>query len=93
MMRKAFGFFSILIIVASLLLSEIKNADKPLRGEWDFKPAKLWEIDSAGSDVFGIPANMQLSDVGYESWDARWMMLSLRCPVSHTPHPESIMRT
>ena len=65
MMRKAFWFAGVLLIVVPLLLSEVKNADKPLRGEWDFKPAKEWEIGSAGSDVFGIPANMQVSDEGY----------------------------
>jgi len=65
MTRKALLFFGILIIVVPLILSEVKNADKPLRGEWDFNPAKQWEIDSAGSDVFGIPANMQISDEGY----------------------------
>jgi hypothetical protein len=61
MTRKALWLTGILLIVVPLLLSEVKNADKPLRGEWDFKPAKEWEIDSAGSDVFGIPANMQVS--------------------------------
>lgn len=65
MMKKALWFLSVLLIVVPLLLSEIKNADKPLRGEWDFKPAKEWEIDSAGSDVFGIPANMQVSNEGH----------------------------
>jgi hypothetical protein len=65
MTRKALWFSGILFIVVSLLLSEIKNADKPLGGEWDFKPAKEWEIDSAGSDVFGIPTNMRVSDEGF----------------------------
>jgi hypothetical protein len=65
MMRKALWFTGILLFVVPLLLSEVKSADKPLRGEWDFKPAKEWEIDSAGSDVFGVPANMQVSDDGH----------------------------
>jgi hypothetical protein len=65
MMRKTFGFFGILLLVVPLLLSEVKNADKPLKGEWDFMPAQVWEIDSAGSDVFGIPSNMQVSDEEY----------------------------
>ncbi len=65
MMKKVLWFFGILFIWVTLLLSEVKNADKPLKGEWDFKPAKEWEIDSAGSDVFGIPANMQISDENY----------------------------
>ena len=65
MMRKASWFFCILLIIVPLILSEVRNEDNPLRGEWDFKPAKEWEIDSAGSDVFGIPSNMQVSDEGY----------------------------
>lgn len=65
MMKKALWFFGISLIVASLLLSEVKNADMPLRGEWDFKPVKEWEIETAGSDIFGIPANMQVSDEGF----------------------------
>ena len=64
-MRIAIWLTVMMRIVVSLLLSEVKNADKPLRGEWDFKPAKKWEIDSAGPDVFGIPANIQVSDEGY----------------------------
>ncbi len=65
MMRKALWFFCISFIIVPLILSEVKNEDKPLRGEWNFKPVKEWEIDAAGSDVFGIPANMQVSDEGY----------------------------
>jgi hypothetical protein len=63
--KKTSWFFGILLIVVFPLLSEVKNADKPLKGEWDFKPAKEWEIESAGADVFGVPANMQVSDEGY----------------------------
>ena len=64
-MRKALWLAVILLFFVSPIFSEVKNADKPLRGEWDFKPDKKWEIDSAGKDVFGIPANMQVSDEGY----------------------------
>jgi hypothetical protein len=64
-MRKGFWIYGISLIVVPLLLSEVKNTDKPQKGEWDFKPAKVLEIDTAGSDVFGIPANMQVSDEGY----------------------------
>ncbi len=65
MMKKAFWFFGIWLVGVCPLLSEVKNSDKPLRGEWEFNPALQWEIESAGSDVFGIPANMQVSDTGY----------------------------
>lgn len=64
LMRKTLWLAGMMLIVVSLILSEVKNADKPLRGRWDFKPDKEWEVDSAGSDVFGIPANMQVSDEG-----------------------------
>jgi hypothetical protein len=28
----------------------IKNEDKPLNGEWDFKPEEEWWVDSAGDN-------------------------------------------
>ncbi len=65
MRKKTSWFFGILLIVISPLLSEVKNADKPLKGEWDFKLTKEWEIESTGAGVFGVPANMQVSDEGY----------------------------
>jgi hypothetical protein len=65
MKKKAIWCFSLGLIGVSLLLSDVRNVDKPSRGEWDFEAEKEWEIDSAGSDVFGIPANMQVSDEGY----------------------------
>jgi hypothetical protein len=64
-MRKAFWVLGLFLIAVSLLLAEIKNADKPIKGKWDFNPAKVWEIDSVGADVFGVPANMQVSDEGH----------------------------
>ena len=65
MMKRKLWLFGILLMGVFPLLSEVKNADKPLKGKWDFKPAKVWEIKSAGTDVFGIPANMQVSDEDY----------------------------
>jgi hypothetical protein len=62
MRKKASWIFGMLLVAAPLLLSEVKNADKPRKGEWDFNPVKLWEIESAGADVFGVPASMQVSD-------------------------------
>jgi len=29
----------------------ILNNDKPIRGEWKFKPEKVWSIDSAGNEI------------------------------------------
>ena len=62
---RSLGFIGMLFLIVPFLLSEVKNSDKPLRGEWDFNPVKEWEIDSAGADVFGVPSHMQVSDDGY----------------------------
>lgn len=42
----------------------IKNVDKPLKGEWDFKLQKIWEINSAGDDVLVSPKPFVISDEG-----------------------------
>jgi hypothetical protein len=58
-------FFSLyLFLLAPLLLAEVKNADKPLRGEWDFNPVKEWEIFRVGDAVFGEPDRIRVSDGG-----------------------------
>jgi hypothetical protein len=31
--------------------TEIKNSIEPLKGEWDFRPEKVWEVFEAGDDV------------------------------------------
>ncbi|UCH96684.1 MAG: hypothetical protein JSV88_07485 [Candidatus Aminicenantes bacterium] len=48
-------FLSILLISVVLLYPalEVKNADKPLKGNWDFKPSLVWEIDRVGDETFG----------------------------------------
>jgi hypothetical protein len=40
------------------LTSQVRNPDKPLKGEWDFKPVKLWSIDSAGDEVLARPGQL-----------------------------------
>ena len=51
-------FIFILTIVMLLHLSAtstpgtvVKNPDQPLKGKWDFKPGKVWEIDALGDDL------------------------------------------
>jgi hypothetical protein len=56
------GLFLFLLI--PLLLAEIQNPDKPLRGSWDFSPTKVWEISKAGMDVFGEPDRIRVSEDG-----------------------------
>jgi len=54
-----FGFFFI-----PSLSAEVKNHDKPVKGEWDLNPVKVWQVDKAGGDVFGLPFTLWVSDLG-----------------------------
>jgi hypothetical protein len=53
-MRK-FLFLLFLLLIAFLLTSEVKNPDKPLKGNWDFKYKKVWEINEACGKPFAQP--------------------------------------
>ncbi len=57
-------FFLILLFCGLLLYAEIKNRDKPAKGEWDFKLEKIWEIEKAGDEIFGQPFSITVSDDG-----------------------------
>lgn len=61
-MRKIL-FVIILFLFVFLLYGEIKNTDKPLKGEWDFKPQKVWQISEAAGNVF-TGFLIQVSDDG-----------------------------
>ncbi len=53
-----------LLACGSLCLASIadaKNVDRPLKGEWDFRPQKVWEIDQAGGAPFARPAELRAS--------------------------------
>jgi hypothetical protein len=41
-MRKIL-FVIILFLLVFFLYGEVKNPDKPLKGEWDFKLQKVWQ--------------------------------------------------
>lgn len=47
-----------------IIFPDVVNKDKPQHGEWDFKLEKVWEIDSAGDEVLGLPQGMLVSDDG-----------------------------
>jgi hypothetical protein len=53
-------FLSIMV-----LCSDVKNPDKPLKGQWDFKLKKVWERDRAGDAVFSRLASLLVSDYGF----------------------------
>jgi len=60
-LKKA-AFFLMLFLISLTLNSQIKNDDRPQKGDWDFKLEKLWEIDKAGNDEFGIIAELLVPD-------------------------------
>ena len=54
----------ILILLTNFVAAEVKNPDKPLKGDWDFKLQKVWEIDKVGDQVFAEPGPILVSDDG-----------------------------
>jgi hypothetical protein len=55
---KKFSFFLMALLVSTTLNSQVTNDDSPKKGIWDFKPEKIWEVDKAGNDEFGIVAEL-----------------------------------
>lgn len=45
-------------------VKEIKNEDKPLKGEWNFQLQKEWAVDSAGETVLLSPTNIEVDSDG-----------------------------
>lgn len=54
----------ILFLSFVFLQAAVVNPDKPLKGEWDFKLEKVWEIDRAGDDVLGKPFSLTAAEDG-----------------------------
>jgi len=56
----------LLVIVCFSLYSwaEIKNPDKPAKGEFEIKLQKVWEMDSPGEYSFSIIWHIEVSDEG-----------------------------
>jgi len=63
-MKKIKRIFLVFLLIP-FLSAHVKNLDKPLRAEWDFKLEKIWEIDKAGSDTFGRPSGLLVSEEGW----------------------------
>lgn len=62
-MKKS-GMLMVLIFCSFLLAAAVENADKPLKGDWDFKPESIWKVSSAGKELLAVPAQIQVSDDG-----------------------------
>jgi hypothetical protein len=54
----------ILFLLIAFFQAACVNPDKPLKGKWDFKLKKVWEIDRAGDDVFGRPFTLAATENG-----------------------------
>ncbi len=52
----------LLTVFSAFLFSDIKNRDKPLKGEWDFHLEKVWEVEKAGESVFGRPFTLTVAE-------------------------------
>jgi hypothetical protein len=54
----------ILFLLIALFQAACVKSDKPLKGEWDFKLTKVWEIDRAGDDLLGRPFTLTATEDG-----------------------------
>jgi hypothetical protein len=62
-MKKMRLEFALFLLVA-FFQTPVVNPDKPLRGDWDFKLEKVWEVDRAGDDVLGRPFSLAATEDG-----------------------------
>lgn len=54
----------IMILLTVSMFSQTRNPDKPLKGKWDFQMKKMWEVEMAGNEPFGIIQNIRSADDG-----------------------------
>jgi len=63
-MKKFILFLMFLVLFIVFLSSEVENPDKPEFGEYIFKLDKIWEVEKAGEDLWGIIYNIVVSKDG-----------------------------
>ncbi len=64
-MRNSLKLVLTFIIISSFFLSaEVKNPDKPLKGEWDFNAEKVWSVNEVNDTVFARPGQIEVSEDG-----------------------------
>ena len=44
-----------------VLFADVRNDDKPIKGEWDFRPQKVWEVDKVDDVPFERPSELRAS--------------------------------
>jgi hypothetical protein len=55
----------ILVVMLTISLSaHIKNANKPLKGKWDFQMKKMWEVEEAGDYDIAVVQNLDAANDG-----------------------------
>ncbi len=57
-------FFLVFIIASCLTFGQIINPDKPEKGSWNLQMKKMWEIETAGNDVFGAIQEIDITPDG-----------------------------
>ncbi len=64
-MKRYFIFFLMaLFVVGSLCFGVVKNSDKPLKGEWDFKARKVWQIEGYNDELLAMAQKFAVHDNG-----------------------------
>lgn len=65
-MKKNLLFLLVLSLCLSglSLAADVKNPDAPLKGDWDLKAKKLWEVSKYGKKVMAMPAIGAVLDDG-----------------------------
>ena len=54
-MKRTLTFFSLVFfMIGPLCPAVVTNPDKPLKGEWDFKYEKIWEIKECGDEPLAL---------------------------------------
>ncbi len=48
-------------LLCLLAFADVKNEDKPLKGEWDFQPKIVWDIDRVDGASFERPSELRAS--------------------------------
>jgi len=64
-MKKIILVLFLTIFCLSILGDEVINPNKPANGIWDLKMQKVWQIESAGEDVFAAITRMDLTNSGH----------------------------
>jgi hypothetical protein len=64
-MKRIIILFSLVFfMIGSLCADVVTNPDKPLKGEWNFKYEKIWEIESYGDEPLGLVHKFFVHDNG-----------------------------